>query len=207
MLVLTSYPQQLRTNPVVISYCCWCLLSPLLTASCRSASNCFLQTSSSAHQRLGLGSSSNLYNLYTLNVTTWPSYPLVEPACAKKAVTILNFLPDGCLLYPTLVLPTMMEAEHQGSIFIILIFTIFSMYGIRYHSPLPMSEVPALLSSKQSISGAARMNRYTSALNIPLSFRPETETPSPSSMHLSQMGGAGVEGLPLLLLTHATVHP
>ena len=53
--------------------CCWYLLSPLLTAACLPASNYFSQTSSSADQRL-----------------TWPSYPLVEPACAKKAVTILN---------------------------------------------------------------------------------------------------------------------
>ena len=148
-------------NPVVISCCCWCLLSPLLTASCRSASNCFLQTSSSAHQRL-----------------TWPSYPRVEPACAKKAVTILIFLPDECLLYPTSVLPTTMEAEPQGLFLIpdecllyptsvlpttmeaepqglfliILIFTIFSMVGIGYYSPLHQSEAPALSPGEQSIS-------------------------------------------------------
>ena len=121
--------------PVVISCCCWCLLSPLLTASCRSASNCFLQTSSSAHQRL-----------------TWPSYPRVEPACAKEVVTILIFLPDECLLYPTSVLPTMMEADPQGLFLIILIFTIFSMVGIGYYSPLHQSEAPALSPGEQSIS-------------------------------------------------------
>jgi hypothetical protein len=166
------------------------------------------------------------------------------------------------------------------------------MFGIRYHSPLPMSEVPALSISEQSISGAvvmnsyysplilyyfsrsktptpspasmhllpvgrpgvkdlllpqpspedlplpqpspaidatalmtaglpdllqsipdreisgaARMNRYHSPLNIPFLFRPETATPSPSSKHLYQMGEPGVEGLQLLPLTHATVHP
>ena len=168
-----------------------CLLSPLLTASCRSASNCFLQTSSSAHQRL-----------------TWPSYPRVEPACAKKAVTILIFLPDECLLYPTSVLPTMMEADPQGLFLIILIFTIFSMVGIGYYSPLHQSEAPALSLGEQSISeglllplpspaidatalmtaglpdllqsipdretlGATRMNRDISPLNIQLSFRPD----------------------------------
>ena len=51
------------------------------------------------------------------------------------------------------------------------------------------------------------MNRDISPLNIPYLSGLTTATPSPSSMHLSQMGGAGVEGLPLLLLTHATVHP
>jgi hypothetical protein len=71
------------------------------------------------------------------------------------------------------------------------------------------ARLPDLLQSTpdREISGAARMNRYHSPLNIPLSFRPETATPSPSSMHLYQMGEAGVEGLQLLPLTHATVHP
>ena len=134
-------------NPVVISCCCWCLLSPLLTASCRSASNCFLQTSSSAHQRL-----------------TWPSYPRDATACAKKAVTILIFLPDECLLYPTSVLPTMMEADPQGLFLIILIFTIFSMVGIGYYSPLHQSEAPALSLGEQSISEGLLLSQPSPAL-------------------------------------------
>jgi hypothetical protein len=69
--------------------------------------------------------------------------------------------------------------------------------------------LPDLLQSipDRETPGATRMHRYPSPLNIPLSFRPETATPSPSSMHLYQMGEAGVEGLQLLPLTHATVHP
>ena len=59
----------------------------------------------------------------------------------------------------------------------------------------------------REISGAVRMNRYHSLLNIPLFFRSETSTPSLASMHLYPMGKPGVEGLQLLPLTYATVHP
>jgi hypothetical protein len=240
---INSLPTAAQNIYLVVISCCWYLLSALLTAACLPASNYFSQTSSSAGQeQLGLSSPTNLYNLYPLNVTNWPSYPLVEPVYAKKAVAILNFLPDGCLLHPTLVLLTMMKAELRQSIFIILII-ILSMFGmsevpdlsiseqsisgavvkIKYHSlldptviqpmstlavistPLQLSE--ALPMSEQSISGAVVMNSYHSLLNILLFFRPETATPSLASMHLYQMGKAGVEGLQLLPLTHATVHP
>ena len=81
------------------------------------------------------------------------------------------------------------------------------MFGIRYHSPLHQSEVPALSISKQSISGAVIKNSYQPLLILYYFFRPATLRPASSFMHLDQMGGAAVQACSASSSSpNATVH-
>ena len=81
---------------------------------------------------------------------------------------------------------------------ILIIFTTLSMFGIRIifsenlSETLPMSEVPDLSISEQSISGAVVMNSYYSPLILYYFSRSKTPTPSPAIMHLLPVGRPGV---------------